>query len=118
MKTPTLQDDAMKDDTRMTDQTRIINSALTVLNVMKALKGHSLAGLSNGELAKALNEKPPTINRCLNTLIEAGIATKLDTGRFALGVGMLQIAQAHATEMNRASNRIHELTQRVNAGSL
>jgi len=102
----------------MTDQTRIINSALTVLDVMKSLKGHSLVGLSNGEIAKALNESPATINRCLNTLVAAGLATKLDTGRYALSVAMLQIAQSHANEMSRATNRIHELTQRINAGSL
>lgn len=102
----------------MTDQTRIISSALTVLTVMKALKGHSLVGLSNGELAKALNESPATINRCLNTLVEAGMATRLDTGRYAPGIALLQIAQAHANEMSRAQSRIHELTQRINAGSL
>lgn len=102
----------------MKDETRINSSALKVLTVMKALKGHSLVGLSNNELAKALGESPTTINRCLNTLIEAGLATKLDTGRFAFSTGMLQIAQSHANEMNRATSRIQELTQRIHAGSL
>lgn len=101
----------------MTDQIRISNSGLKVLKVLKALRGHSLIGLSNGELAGALNESPATVNRCLNTLIEAGLAMQLDTKRFALSVGMLQIAQDHATEMSRATNRINELTQRVNAGA-
>lgn len=101
----------------MTDQTRISGSGQKVLRVLKALKGQSLTGVSNGELAKALNESPATVNRCLNTLITEGMAMQLDSGRYALSVAMLQIAQAHATEINRATNRINELTQRVAAGS-
>ncbi|QEW05627.1 helix-turn-helix domain-containing protein [Nitrincola iocasae] len=101
----------------MTDKTRKSDSGGRVLRVMKALKGHSLVGLSNGELAKALGESPATINRCVNTLIAEGMAVRLDTGRFALSVAALQIAQAHATEMSRASDRLNELTQRVAAGS-
>lgn len=102
----------------MTDQTRISGSGLKVLLVQKALKGHSLTGLSNGDLAKALNESPATVNRCLNTLMAAGFAMQLDNGRYALSVAALQIAQAHATEISRATNRINELNQRVAAGSI
>ncbi|ODC03216.1 IclR family transcriptional regulator [Terasakiispira papahanaumokuakeensis] len=96
--------------------TRISSSGLKVLRVLKALKGHSLSGLSNSDLAKALNESPATINRCCNTLIAEGLAIQLETGRYALSVAALQIAQAHSTEMARASHRIDELTQRVAAG--
>jgi len=97
---------------------RISSSALKVLTVLKALKGHTFVGLSNSDLAKGLEETPTTINRCLNTLIEAGLAVKLDNGRFALSVGMLQIAVAHANEMGRAADRIQELTQRINTCKL
>jgi DNA-binding IclR family transcriptional regulator len=44
-----------------------------ILRVLKALKGASLTGRSNSELAKALDESPANINRALNTLIEEGI---------------------------------------------
>ncbi|MBZ9610780.1 helix-turn-helix domain-containing protein [Rheinheimera maricola] len=101
----------------MTDQTRISGSGLKVLKVLKALSGHSLTGLSNSELASGLNESPATVNRCLNTLIEAGLAIQLDNKRYAHGVAMLQLAQGHATEISRATNRINELNQRVAAGS-
>lgn len=101
----------------MTDKTRTSASGQKVLRVLKALKGHSLNGLSNSDLAKALGESPATINRCCNTLIAEGLAVQLDTGTYALSVAALQIAQAHANEMARASDRIHELTQRVTAGS-
>jgi hypothetical protein len=45
------------------------------------------------------------------------MATRLDTGRFALSIATLQIAQAHAEEMARAQNRINEINQRVLAGA-
>ena len=96
---------------------RTTESGMKVLNVLIALKGHTLTGLSNGELAKALKESPSTINRCLNTLIEAGLAIQLDSGRFAHSVMLLQIAQAYAADISRTQNRIAELQQRVNAGS-
>lgn len=92
-------------------------SGTRVLRVLDALKGHSLTGVSNSELARALGESPATINRVLNTLIDAGFAIKLDNGRFAHSVKLLQIAQAHANEMARSQGRINELTQRVAAGA-
>lgn len=97
---------------------RVNETALRVLRVLKALKGHSLHGLSNAELAKALDESPANITRYMATLIEAGLATKLETGRFAPGIALLQIAQAHANEMDRARRRMDEIGQRVLAGSL
>jgi DNA-binding IclR family transcriptional regulator len=100
-----------------TDKGRVSDSGARVLRVLKALRGHTFTGLSNSELAKALGESPATINRCLNTLIAEGMATRLDTGRFALSIATLQIAQAHAEEMARAQNRINEINQRVLAGA-
>lgn len=100
----------------MSDRTS--NSGARVLRVLHALRGKSMTGVSNGELAKALGESPATINRCMNTLISEGFATQLENGRFAMSVKMLQIAQAHASEMAKAQSRIDELTQRVNAGAL
>ncbi|MCC4259212.1 helix-turn-helix domain-containing protein [Pseudomonas aestusnigri] len=99
------------------DNTRTSDSGARVLRVMKALKGHTLNGLSNGELAKALGESPANINRCLNTLIAEGLATRLDTGRFAPGMQLLQIAQATAMELGAAEARIREINQRMLAGA-
>ncbi len=92
-------------------------SSTRILRVLKALRGHALNGVSNGELASALGESPANINRALNTLIEEGLALKLDNGRFAPGVQLLQIAMAHSNEMARAQDRINEINQRVMAGS-
>lgn len=99
------------------DKGRTTDSGAKVLEVLKALRGHSLTGLSNGQLAKALGESPSTINRYLNTLIQAGLAEKKPSGLFTHSVMMLQIATAHANEMSRARAKIDELDQRVIAGS-
>lgn len=100
-----------------TDKTRTTESGAVLLRVISTLKGHSISGLTNGDIAKALGKSPATINRHLNTLISEGYAIKLDSGRYALSVKMLQIAQAHANEMARATDRINELSQRVHAGA-
>lgn len=96
---------------------RTSDSGARVLRVLKALKGYTLSGISNGELAKGLGESPANINRALNTLIAEGLAVKLDNGRFAPGIALLQIAQAHANEMSQAQGRINEINQRVLAGA-
>lgn len=96
---------------------KTIDSGTKVLKVLIALRGHSLTGLSNGQLAKTLGESPSTINRHLNTLIEVGLVEKKPSGLFSHSVMMLQIAAAHANEMSRMQARIDELNQRVFAGS-
>ncbi len=55
---------------------RVNETALRVLRVLIALKGHTLTGLSNGEVAKALGESPANITRYMQTLIEAGLVER------------------------------------------
>ena len=98
-------------------KTNVSSSGSRILRVLKALRGHALNGISNGELAAALHESPANINRALNTLIEEGLALKLENGRFAPGIQLLQIAMAHSHEMARAQDRINEINQRVISGS-
>ena len=92
---------------------RTNDSALRVLRALRALRGHTLTGLSNAELAKALGESPANITRYMDTLIAVGFATRLDTGRFAPSVAFLQYAMATAEELQRAQARITELQARI-----
>lgn len=92
---------------------RTNDSARRTLRVLKALRGHTLAGLSNTELAKALGESPANITRYMDTLIESGFATRLATGRFAPSIGFLQYAMATAEELQRAQARITEIQARI-----
>lgn len=96
---------------------RTFTSATRVLRALKALKGNALHGLSNNELAQLTGDSPSNITRAMQTLIDEGLAVKLDTGRFAPGMALLQIAQAHAEEMSRMQGRINEINQRVLAGT-
>lgn len=90
-----------------------VKSAEKVLKVLKALRGHSLHGLSNQDLAKQLNESPSQIHRALQTLIAEGLAVQNENGLFTLGTAVVQIAKAHDTEMERAKARIAEIEQRT-----
>lgn len=95
----------------------VISASARVLRALKALKGHTITGLSNIELAQLTGDSPSNITRAMQTLIEEGLAVKLDNGRFAHSVGMLQIAQAHAEHMARLQGRMQEINQRIAAGS-
>lgn len=97
---------------------RTASGATRVLGVLKALKGHTITGLSNTDLAQLTQDSPSNITRAVQTLIEQGLAVKLDNGRFAHSVAMLQIAQAHAEHIARLNQRIQEVNQRIAAGSM
>lgn len=92
-------------------------SARRALRILKALKGHSLDGLSNGEIAKGLKDSPSNVTRALQTLIDEGFVQRLETGRFAHSVALLQIAAAHVEHLSRVEQKIGELRQRVAAGA-
>ncbi|PTQ91249.1 helix-turn-helix domain-containing protein [Agitococcus lubricus] len=94
------------------------SSAQRALSVLKALRGHSLSGLSNGQLATHLNETPTNITRALQDLAAADLVQKLDNGNFAHTPLMEQIALAHLNSLNQAEQRIKELQRRaaVHAG--
>lgn len=93
------------------------SSALRALAVLKALKGHSLDGLSNKELAQGLGETPVNITRALAVLKEAGFVDQLSNGRWTHSIALLQIAQAHAQHMADAQARILEINGRIAAGA-
>lgn len=92
-------------------------SAQRALRVLKALKGATFTGVSNVELAKTLGETPPNISRSLDVLIQEGFAVRLDNGRYAHSIALLQIAQAHADHAARLQQRMSETAQRIAAGA-
>ena len=98
-------------------KTKTSNTGQRVLDVLKVLRGHSLDGLSNKDIASALGCPASAVTRATTDLIEAGLVVKLDNGRFAHSIQMLQIAVAHSREIEKASARFSELNQRVAAGA-
>ena len=98
-------------------KSQISTSGSRTLRVLKALKGYTLTGLSNSDIAKMITESPVNVTRSLKTLIQEGLVIKLDNGLFAHSVQMLQIAQAHAIHINKMQDQITEITQRITAGA-
>jgi len=92
-----------------------IKSGRNILRALKLLPGHALHGVSNQELAAALQTSAPQVTRILQTLVAEGLAVKLDSGRYAPGVALLGMAQRHADEMHHATQRVAEINQRVAA---
>lgn len=89
-----------------------------VLKVLKALKGQSFSGISNKELAEILGVSPAQISRDLDDLMTEGLVMKLDNGRFAHSIQMLQIAQAYSNQVARLQEQISETNQRIMAGTM
>ncbi|EAP1480026.1 helix-turn-helix domain-containing protein [Salmonella enterica] len=87
------------------------------MRILKSLKGKSLNGLSNKELAHALGESEVNVSRVMGTLVSEGMVQRLENGRYAPGMQLLFIAQAFSNEMAAGQVRIAELNQRVIAGS-
>lgn len=92
-----------------------IKSGAKILQALKLLPGNALFGLSNKEIAEALNTSAPQATRIMATLVAEGLAVKLDSGRYAPGMVLLGMAQRHADEMHAASHRVAEINQRVAA---
>ncbi|MDP8080222.1 IclR family transcriptional regulator [Phocoenobacter skyensis] len=92
------------------------NTTQRALRIVKALKGKSLVGLSNKELADTLDESPVNITRAVANLVTEGFVTQLETGRYALSVQLLQIAESYRLESEKMKSRLTEMDQRVNAG--
>ena len=90
-----------------------VKSAEKVLKVLKALRGYSLQGISNRDLAKQLEESPSQITRALQTLVSEGLAKKDENDLYTLGTSVVQIAKQHLAEVERAKARIAEIEQRT-----
>ena len=89
-----------------------------LLKVFKALEAHPIIGISNKEIAEGLGLSPAYVSRDLDDLIAEGLAIKLDNGRFAHSVQMLQIAQAYSNQVARLQAQINETNQRIAAGAM
>jgi DNA-binding IclR family transcriptional regulator len=93
-------------------------STRRAMRIIKLLKGRSFTGMSNNEIAQAIKESPANVTRACQSMIDEGFVEKLSNGRFALSTTMLQIAVAHQREMSGVIDRVGEINQRVNAGSI
>ena len=97
----------------MTDERYRSRSQQRVLTVLLRLSGNEFYGLTPGELAEALGERPANITRDLANLKIAGLAEQIeDTGRWRLGPKLVQIAIAFRSHVERCQTKLDELDQR------
>ena len=94
------------------------SSLRRAIRIIKALKGATITGRSNSELANELEDSPANISRCLAVMCDEGFVIKLDNGRYALGMQILQIARSHLNELDREQGRLAEINQRISAGAM
>lgn len=84
-----------------------------ILDAIRVLSGHELHGLAPKDLVTALQVSPASVTRDLHNLIAAGFAEQIgETGRYRLGPGLVRIAIAHTTAMERAQSRLTETINR------
>jgi len=95
-----------------------ISSARRTLRVLKALKGHTITGISNKEISEGLRMSAVNVSRALTELEAEGLAAKLDNGRWAHSVATLQMATAHMAHMDHMQSRMTEINRRVAVGAM
>lgn len=84
-----------------------------ILRALLVLSGNEFQGLAPGEVAKALGVGPSTATRDLHNLREAGFAEQIqETGRWRLGPKPVQIALAFSNQLQRAEQRLQEISNR------
>jgi len=88
------------------------------LRILEMLSHHSIQGVTNAEISRALGETPVNVSRALAGLEACGWASRLETGRWTPSMRMLQTAQRHANAMSNAQARLMEINQRVAAGAM
>ena len=80
-----------------------------ILEAILLLAGQEMHGLAPKDLATGLKVSPASVTRDLHNLVTAGFAEQIaETGRYRLGPGLVRIAIAHATAMERAQQRLAE----------
>lgn len=89
-------------------------SARRALRALFLLQGHTFEGLRLKQLAESMQTSPSTALRTLELLADEGIAERIP-GRdefWRLTPRIVQLARAHALELDRARSVLNEVEQR------
>jgi len=88
----------------------VTQSALPVLVAVEALAGFAASGATNRDLAESMKVSPPTVTRCMATLIHQGWARKDESsGRFYPTTHFARIVFRISADMDRAESRLQDL---------
>lgn len=92
---------------------RISQSGLKTLQVLFVMKDYILTGISNGEIAKRLQESPANINRYLNTLMLQGLVKRREDGMYSLDSGILEFSQSYVREASKINAIMAEINKKL-----
>lgn len=91
----------------MSEKGAKVNATVRALRILKAMKGRSLAGVSNKELALNLGESAVNVSRALKVLMAEGFVVKNEmTGRFMLSYQLLAMAREYQIELASQKSKI------------
>lgn len=94
----------------MTDDSHTTAAATKVLDVLDALCGFAVTGVSNKALADQLKLSNPTITRAMQTLVAKGWARKNDeTGMFHPTAAFSRLTFKVAADFDRAQQRLGDM---------
>ena len=85
--------------------------------IVELLTQRFFDGMSNKELAEALNTSPVNISRDLGTLEDMGYVHKLENGRWSLTTKPLFMMQAYTTQYENLQTRMAETSRNIFAGA-
>ena len=84
-----------------------------ILSLIRTLAGNEIVGMAPAQIAQLQECSPSAVTRDLANLKLAGMAEQVpDTGHWRLAPEIVQIAIKHARALERAQNRLAEVTQR------
>ncbi|MFK5892858.1 MAG: hypothetical protein QM504_06530 [Pseudomonadota bacterium] len=90
---------------------QINQSQQRILKVMLCLSGHEIHGMETGEVAKSMDISITNSSRDLSNLEYAGIAEKMNSGRWRLTTKLIEIPVAMYKHLDEVQAKINELRQ-------
>ena len=89
--------------------------AARIFSIVELLVSHALDGMSNADLADKLGTSRSNVSRDLATLIDAGWAEQLSTGRFVITPRLVGMLKAYNLALSAAQERIDSFQARSDA---
>lgn len=85
------------------------------LRIIELLCGHALDGMSNKELAAALQTSPANISRDVSLLNSLGWAETLENGRYSVTVKPLAVMRLYQLHISDVTARAEHFDRRISA---
>lgn len=99
-------------------KTQAMPQPMRCLKIAELLFKNVVDGMSNNEVATAMRISPVMSCRDLDVLVQAGWASKLENGRYAVTTLPVSLMRVYELSMEHVENRLSTFRQHVNARAL